>query len=55
MSDWFDFVDKKTAPKPAYQRPMPIQRKPEFEDEPIKVEESLLDTVRMRALNFIKR
>lgn len=23
MSDYFDYIDRKTAPKPAYQRPMP--------------------------------
>lgn len=42
MSNWFDYQDKKTAPKPAYQRPMPVQRRapaPEPESQGIQVEE----------------
>lgn len=26
MSDWWDYLSKKMAPKPAYQRPMPVKR-----------------------------
>lgn len=56
MSDWWEFLDKKTAPKPPYERPMPkFERKPEPKEEPIQVEESFMDTIRMKALNFIKR
>lgn len=42
--DWFDYQDKKTAPKPAYQRPMPKRQTepptPEPKSEGITVEET---------------
>jgi hypothetical protein len=44
MSDYFDYLDKKTAPKPAYQRAMPkVEKSPELpvrEALPMTVEES---------------
>lgn len=42
MSDYFDYIDRKTAPKPAYRRPMPVQRREppaEPESQGIQVEE----------------
>lgn len=55
MSDWTDWNERRTAPKPSYERPMPkFERKLEPKEEPIHVEESLMDTIRMKALNFIK-
>lgn len=29
MSDWYDYLAKKMAPKPAYERPMPKREEPE--------------------------
>lgn len=43
-TNWFDYQDKKTAPKPSYQRPMPVQHRappaPEPKSEGITVEET---------------
>ena len=54
--DYFDYIAKKVAPKPSHRRPMPPQRKPDPEPEPIVVEESTAsDSMIVRALNFWKR
>lgn len=49
--NWHDYMAEKLAPKPSYKRSMP--RQPDPEPEPIIVEESFMDTVRMKALNFV--
>lgn len=62
MSDWWDYLSKKTAPTPAYQRPMPVQRrepvpepKPEPESQGVTVEESTAsDSMIMRIIGKIR-
>lgn len=59
MSDWYDYLAKKMAPKPAYQRPMPVQRREppaEPESQGITVEESTAsDSMIVRAFTFWRR
>jgi hypothetical protein len=60
MSDWYDYVAKKVAPKPSYQRPMPTFHRepapepvPEPESEGMMVEESTAgDTIVERVRRF---
>lgn len=40
VSNWWDFLEKKTAPKPAYERDMPRRPPPEPETQGMTVEES---------------
>lgn len=41
MSDWTDWNERKTAPKPSYERPMPkFERKLEPQSEGMTVEET---------------
>ena len=57
MSDWFEYQAKKTAPKPAYQRPMPKRQSPpaEPESEGMTVEESTAsDSMIMRIIGKIR-
>lgn len=55
-ADWYSYQANKLLPKPAYKRPMPkFVHRQESETGPIIVEESFMDTVKMKALNFLKR
>lgn len=55
-SDYFDYVERKTAPKPSYKRPMPkfVERQ-EAKTGPIIVEESdASDSMIMRILGKLR-
>jgi hypothetical protein len=59
VSDWYDYIAKKVAPKPSYQRPMPVQRReppaPEPESQGMTVEESTAsDSMIMRIIGKIR-
>jgi hypothetical protein len=60
MNDYYDYLDKKTAPKPAYQRAMPkVEKSPEpplREAVPMMVEESTAgDTIIERVKAFWRK
>jgi hypothetical protein len=54
VSDWWDWLEKKTAPKAAYERPMPKREEPESQG--MTVEESTAtDSMIVRAIKFWQR
>jgi hypothetical protein len=60
MSDYYDYLDRKTAPKPAYERAMPKAEKspapPSREAAPMTVEESTAgDTIIERVKAFWRK